>query len=47
MQLDNFAIADEPVLLSYTHEQTQVKIVSVATASEAVAPNIHEEKVRP
>ncbi|VDO63506.1 unnamed protein product [Schistosoma margrebowiei] len=45
-QLDDLDFADDLALLSRTHEQIQIKIVSVAAVSASVGLNIHKRKTK-
>ncbi|VDO75393.1 unnamed protein product [Schistosoma margrebowiei] len=44
IQLDDLDFADNPALLSHTHEQMQMKTASVAPASVSICLNIHKCK---
>ncbi|VDP59719.1 unnamed protein product [Schistosoma curassoni] len=44
MQLDDLDFADDLALLSHTHQQVQVKMISVAASSAAVGLNIRKGK---
>ncbi|VDP58376.1 unnamed protein product [Schistosoma mattheei] len=45
-QLDDLDFADDLALLSHTHEQLQIKTVSVAVVSASVGLNIHKGKTK-
>ncbi|VDP82525.1 unnamed protein product [Schistosoma curassoni] len=45
-QLDDLDFADDLALLSHTHEQMQVKTVSVAAVSASVGLSIHKGKTK-
>ncbi|VDP56151.1 unnamed protein product [Schistosoma margrebowiei] len=45
-QLDDLDFADDLALLSHTHEQMQIKTVSVAAVSAPVGINIHKGKTK-
>ncbi|VDP54478.1 unnamed protein product [Schistosoma mattheei] len=43
-QLDDLDFTDDPVLLSHTHEQMQIKTASVAAVSASIGFNMHKGK---
>ncbi|VDP46148.1 unnamed protein product [Schistosoma curassoni] len=45
-QLDDLGLADDLALLSYTHEQMQIKTTNIATVSASVGLNIHKGKTK-
>ncbi|VDO59429.1 unnamed protein product [Schistosoma margrebowiei] len=45
-QLDDLDFADDPALLSHTHEQMQTKTTSVAAVSASVGLSIHKGKTK-
>ncbi|VDO41716.1 unnamed protein product [Schistosoma margrebowiei] len=45
-QLDNLNFADDLALLSHTHEQMQIKTVSVAAVFASVGPSIQKGKTK-
>ncbi|VDP75677.1 unnamed protein product [Schistosoma curassoni] len=45
-QLDDLDFADDPGLLSHTHEQMQIKTAGVAGVSASVGLSIHKGKTK-